>query len=72
MQTDRYTVPANSCQHCVRAVTSEVSGLAGVSSVQVDLPSKVVTVEHADTVSSAAIMAAIREAGYDEVVPAAL
>jgi copper ion binding protein len=72
MQTDRYTVPAISCQHCVRAVTSEVSELAGVSSVQVDLPSKVVTVEHADTVSSAAIMAAIREAGYDEVVPAAL
>ena len=71
MQTDRYTGPAISCQHCVRAVTSEVSRLAGVSAVQVDLPSKVVTVEHTEAVSSAAIMAAIREAGYDEVVPAA-
>lgn len=71
MQTDSYTVPAISCQHCVRAVTSEVSRLAGVSAVQVDLPSKVVTVEHTEAVSSAAIMAAIREAGYDEVVPAA-
>ncbi|PDW04376.1 heavy-metal-associated domain-containing protein [Candidatus Viridilinea mediisalina] len=68
MQTKQYTVPAISCQHCVRAVTEEVQKLAGVQAVRVDLPTKVVTVEHSDACSSAAIVAAINEAGYDEVV----
>ncbi len=70
MQTEKYLVPGVSCQHCVRAVTAEVSKLAGVSAVQVDLASKVVTVEHETGVSSAAIVAAIKEAGYEEVSPA--
>ncbi|NWF79320.1 MAG: heavy-metal-associated domain-containing protein [Chloroflexi bacterium] len=70
MQTEKYLVPGVSCQHCVRAVTAEVSKLAGVSAVQVDLASKVVTVEHEAGVSPAAIVAAIKEAGYEEVSPA--
>jgi copper ion binding protein len=71
MQTEQFVVPAVSCQHCVRAVTTEVSKLAGVSAVQVNLDTKVVTVEHGDTVAPAAIIAAIKEAGYDEVSPVA-
>lgn len=70
MQTEKYLVPGVSCQHCVRAVTTEVSKLAGVSAVQVDLASKVVTVEHETGVSAEAIVAAIKEAGYEEVSPA--
>jgi copper chaperone len=62
-------VPAISCQHCVRAVTNEVSKLSGVSTVNVDLASKVVTVEHGETVTPEAIVAAIQEAGYAEVTP---
>jgi copper chaperone len=69
MQTRQYTVPAISCQHCVRAVTDEVTRLAGVSAVNVDLASKVVTVEHGENVAPEAIVAAIQEAGYAEVTP---
>ena len=71
MKTEKFLVPAVSCQHCVRAVTTEVSKVAGVSAVQVDLTSKVVTVESGDAVASATIVAAIQEAGYDEVAAVA-
>lgn len=71
MQTEQFVVPGVSCQHCVRAVTSEVSKVAGVSAVQVNLDTKVVTVEHGDSVAPEAIVAAIKEAGYDEVAPVA-
>lgn len=67
MNTDRYLVPGVSCQHCVSAVTKEVSALAGVAKVDVNLTNKIVTVEHETGVSSEQIVAAIVEAGYDEV-----
>jgi copper chaperone len=70
MTTERFQVPGISCQHCVNAITNEVSALSGVQRVSVELDSKTVTVEHAESVPSAAIVAAINEAGYDEVVPA--
>jgi copper ion binding protein len=69
MTTEQFLVPGVSCQHCVSAVTKEVSGLVGVKNVQVNLDNKVVTVEHGDEVASEAIVAAIQEAGYDEVSP---
>ena len=71
MKIDQYRVPGVSCQHCVAAVTSEVGKLAGVERVQVNLDSKLVTVEHSDSVVPASIIAAIKEAGYDEVAPVA-
>lgn len=67
MTTQRFQVPGVSCQHCVNAITKEVSALAGVQRVQVALETKTVTVEHAEQVSSDQIVAAINEAGYDEV-----
>ena len=39
--------------------------------VQVNLDNKLVTVEHGDSVAPASIIAAIKEAGYDEVAPVA-
>lgn len=69
MKTEQFVVPGVSCQHCVRAVTEEVGRLVGVSTVQVDLDSKVVTVEHDVGVTPEAIVAAIKEAGYEEVSP---
>ena len=66
--TKRFRVPDVSCQHCVNAITSEVSALPGVQHVQVALDDKTVTVEHAEQVSTDQIVAAINEAGYDEVV----
>lgn len=67
MVTERFQVPGISCQHCVNAITKEVSAVPGVQRVTVELASKTVTVEHGDAVQPAALVAAINEAGYDEV-----
>jgi copper chaperone len=67
MTTEQFRVPDVSCQHCVNAITQEVSALPGVQRVQVALDEKTVTVEHSEQVTTDAIIAAINEAGYDEV-----
>jgi len=67
--TERFQVTGVSCQHCVNAITQEVSALPGVQRVQVALDNKTVTVEHAEQVNTDQIVAAINEAGYDEVAP---
>ena len=59
-----YTVPGMHCGHCEAAVTEEVSGVAGVESVSVDLDSKRVDVTGAQ-LDVAALRAAIEEAGYE-------
>jgi copper ion binding protein len=71
MISEQFIVPAVSCQHCINAVSQEVGALAGVQRVAVDLDTKIVTVEHAEDVSAEAIIAAINEAGYEEVMPVA-
>jgi copper chaperone CopZ len=63
MTTRTYTVDGMTCTHCVNAVTSEVSQVAGVSEVAVDLPAGTVTVT-GDPLDDAAIAAAVDEAGY--------
>lgn len=65
MKTETFNVPAISCQHCVNAINGEVSGVAGVQSVNVDLASKLVTVKAEESVSRETLTAAINEAGYD-------
>jgi copper chaperone len=59
-----YTVPGMHCGHCERAVREEVSAVAGVETVQVDLDTKRVSVR-GSALDDAAIRAAIAEAGYD-------
>lgn len=68
MTTEQFRVPDVSCAHCVNAITQEVSALPGVVNVDVKLEGKTVTVKHDAQVDTAAIVAAINEAGYDEVV----
>lgn len=67
MTTEKFHVPGISCNHCVNAVTKEVSALSGVQKVDVVLDTKIVTVAHNDQVTPEAIIAAIKEAGYEEV-----
>lgn len=62
----RYVVAGMSCNHCKVAVSNEVSALAGVGSVHVDLDSKLVRVRGSG-LDDAAVRAAIDEAGYDAV-----
>jgi len=64
MQTTTYSVPGISCGHCRVAITGEVTKVAGVAAVDVDLDSKVVTVTGTG-VEDAAVRDAIDEAGYD-------
>jgi copper ion binding protein len=61
------SVPEISCQHCVNAITKEVSRLQGVRNVQVDLATKRVSVDTSEQVSPAQLVEAINEAGYDDV-----
>lgn len=57
------SVPDMSCDHCVRAISSEVSCVPGVESVDVQLPAK--TVRVTGSASEAAVREAIAEAGYE-------
>ena len=60
----KYLVAGMTCDHCKIAVTEEVTKVAGVASVDVDLDSKLVRIA-GDDVDEAAVVAAIDEAGYD-------
>lgn len=59
-----YKVPDVSCDHCVNAITTEVTKLTGVSTVHVDLEAKRVTVQ-GTPLDDTAIREAIDEAGYN-------
>jgi len=52
------------CQHCVNAVTTEVSGVPLVTGVRVDLESGRVTVDSDGDLDQAATVEAISTAGY--------
>jgi copper chaperone len=63
-ETVSYSVPAVHCAHCAQSIEEEVSEVAGVEDVAVDLERKVVTI-HGSRLDDAALRAAIEEAGYD-------
>jgi copper chaperone len=67
MTTRTYTVKGMTCGHCVSSVSSEVGALPGVSAVDVDLPTGMVTVTSEQPLDSGAISAAVEEAGYEMV-----
>lgn len=60
-----YSVSGMTCDHCVRAVQSEVGKVPGVASVAVDLAAGRVTVQSEGPVDSAAVRAAVEEAGFE-------
>ena len=59
-----YTVPGMTCGHCVAAVTGEVTKVAGVDAVDIDLETKLVSVRGA-SLDDASIRQAIDDAGFD-------
>ncbi len=59
-----YRVPGMSCDHCKAAVTEELSSVAGVEAVGVDLETKLVTVS-GSSLRDDALREAIDEAGYE-------
>ena len=62
-----FTATGMTCQHCVASVTKEVSELAHVTSVAVDLPTGKVTVESDAPIDSDEVITAIDKAGYPAV-----
>ncbi len=64
MGVESFNVAGMTCDHCVAAVTAEVSKIEGVTKVDVDLASGSVTVESDPPVDPNALAAAIDEAGY--------
>ena len=65
MSTATFTVVGMTCGHCVTSVTEEVSAVAGVTAVDVDLASGGLTVTSAEPVDDDAVRAAVEEAGYE-------
>jgi copper chaperone len=59
-----YAVTGMTCEHCVAAVTEEVTKLGGVTNVVVDLPTGAVTVTSEQKLGDEEIRAAVDEAGY--------
>jgi len=59
-----YTVTGMTCDHCVSAVTTELSQLPGVHLVEVDLAAGEVTVESDGPLPIDEVRAAVDEAGY--------
>ncbi|PZS20881.1 MAG: cation-transporting ATPase [Acidimicrobiales bacterium] len=65
MSTSTYSVNGMTCDHCVKAVSTEVGKVAGVTDVAVDLASGQVTVSAENEPDPAAVRAAVEEAGYE-------
>jgi copper ion binding protein len=63
--TASYTVTGMTCEHCVRAVTTEMVMVPGVRSVDVDLESGAVTVISDEPLDIETVREAIDEAGYE-------
>ncbi|MFJ6563132.1 heavy-metal-associated domain-containing protein [Streptomyces sp. NPDC091412] len=59
-----FEVSGMTCAHCARSVTEEISSVAGVESVTVDLATRSVTVTASQPVDRADIAAAVDEAGH--------
>jgi copper chaperone CopZ len=63
-ETVLYVVPGMTCDHCVNAVRGELSSVAGVAGVEIDLGTKAVRVS-GELLDDAALRAAIENAGYE-------
>ncbi len=60
-------VPGISCGHCVHTIKMELSELMGVSEVDADVDTKLVTVEFESPATEAAITDLLREINYPPV-----
>ena len=72
MASTTYRVTGMTCEHCVRAVSVELTGLGGVTGVSVDLVpggTSAVTVTSDKPLAERAVAAALDEAGDYRLVP---
>ena len=69
--TTELKVEGMSCGHCVGSVKEAVEAVAGVRDVQVSLAEGSVRIESEGALDTAAVIAAISEAGYSVAAPRA-
>ncbi|HCG56036.1 MULTISPECIES: cation transporter [Brevibacterium] len=69
MATTRFSVRGMTCGHCEMSVREEVQEIAGVTDVEVSHETGQLVVTSEAGVDSAAVVAAVEEAGY-QAVPA--
>ncbi|GAA1366873.1 heavy-metal-associated domain-containing protein [Arthrobacter rhombi] len=70
MNTTTISIDGMTCGHCVASVTEEITGIDGVSKVDVDLNAggiSTATVESSGPLSEATLSEAVAEAGYTVV-----
>ena len=63
-ETETFQVIGMTCDHCAGAVAGELTGIAGVVDVRVDVPTGQVTVTSTAPLTTADVRDAIDEAGY--------
>jgi copper chaperone len=61
---ETHDVAGMTCDHCARAVRTEVSALDGVTDVDVDVDSGAVRITAQQPVPTTALRDAVEEAGY--------
>jgi copper chaperone CopZ len=59
-----FSITGMTCGHCVQSVTEEVSEIAGVRDVVVDLESATLTFNSDIEISRDVVVAAVAEAGF--------
>jgi copper chaperone CopZ len=69
-ELDRFIVVGMTCDHCVRAVTDELSQVPGVRAVTVDLATGLVEVRSDAPLPLAVVRAAVDGAGFTLDQPA--
>ena len=62
--TETHQVVGMTCDHCARAVRTEVSAIDGVTDVDVDVATGAVRITADQPVPAAALREAVEEAGY--------
>jgi copper chaperone len=67
MSTATYTVKGMTCGHCVNAVTEEITKIDGVTNVDIDLASGLVTIASERDLGADEVREAVDEAGYEVV-----
>lgn len=68
MTSQTYRVSGMTCDHCIAAVTEEISLVPGVTAVAIDLQAggeSVVTVTSDESLDVDAVRGAVDEAGYE-------
>ncbi|GAA3890060.1 heavy-metal-associated domain-containing protein [Saccharothrix violaceirubra] len=65
--TTTYTVNGMTCGHCAASVTEELTGVEGVTAVDVKVDTGAVTVTSERELSRDEVHAAVTEAGYELV-----